>query len=348
MFKNFKLNKISNELEFEISDIDISILNGLRRILISDIPILGFKIDDNLINIEENTTSLNNEIISNRIALIPINISEKYNEEFDPINNSFEIILDVSCENKLDLENITTNNFKIKVDGNIIKNNKDYFNYNSISNEPILIHRIKNNQTLRLNAKAIKDIGRNNASFCIVSGIAVYNKINEKSKESDIIKKERDIIENIHIFKFEIINNTISHLYLFKKAIEILIFKLDEIKLELSKNDSTLITINNYFDYINTFDINIKNENDTIGYIIQSKIFDKYIVNKNKFKEYKCEFVGYTKKHPLDNTLILRVTLNKCDDKNIIKALIIEECINLIYSLNNIIKEWINFNEINK
>jgi DNA-directed RNA polymerase subunit L len=348
MFKNYKLNKISNELEFEISDIDISILNGLRRILISDIPILGFKIDDNLINIEENTTSLNNEIISNRIALIPINISEKYNEEFDPINNSFEIILDVSCENKLDLENITTNNLKIKVDGNIIKNNKDYFNYNSISNEPILIHRIKNNQTLRLNAKATKDIGRNNASFCIVSGIAVYNKINEKSKETDIIKKERDIIENIHIFKFEIINNTISHLYLFKKAIEILIFKLDEIKLELSKNDSTLITINNYFDYINTFDINIKNENDTIGYIIQSKIFDKYIVNKNKFKEYKCEFVGYTKKHPLDNTLILRVTLNKCDDKNIIKAFIIEECIDLIYSLNNIIKEWINFNEINK
>jgi DNA-directed RNA polymerase subunit L len=348
MFKKYKYSKISNELEFEISNIDISILNGLRRILISDIPILGFKIDENLINIEENTTSLNNEIISNRIALIPINISEEYNENFDLNKNSFEVILDVKCENKLELQNITTDNFKIKKDGIFIKNNKDYFNYNEISNEPILIHRIKNNQILKLNAKAVKDIGRNNASFSIVSGISVYNKINEESKETDIIKRERDIVENIYIFKFEIINKSISHLYLFKKALEIIIFKLDEIKLELSKNDSSLIEITNYLDYIDCFNINIKNENDTIGYIIQSNIFDKYIKNKKKFKEYECEYVGYTKKHPLDNYLIIRVTLKDCNDKNIIKAFIIEECIDLINILNNIIKEWIKFNELNK
>ena len=60
---NEKLNRIS----IETKDVDLSILNGIRRILLMDIPILGFIGNgiDSTVNIIENTTVLNNEIIAN-------------------------------------------------------------------------------------------------------------------------------------------------------------------------------------------------------------------------------------------------------------------------------------------
>jgi len=227
MFKDLIFNEKTNNLKFEVSNIDISILNALRRILLSDIPILGFKIDDNLIEIEENTSVLNNEIISNRLCQIPININDEYNENFDNEINSFEITLDVKSDLKTDMMNITTDNFIVFINKIQDKNTKKYFNYDSISNEPILLTRLKNNEILKFKAKAVKDTGRYNASYNMVSGLSVYNKPNDKSTKNSIIDKERDIIKNVYIFHFESINKTISHDYLFNQALNILIYKLN-------------------------------------------------------------------------------------------------------------------------
>ena len=84
MLSNFSCNKKLNRISIETKDIDLSILNGIRRILLMDIPILGFIGNgiDTTVNIIENTTVLNNEIITNRIALIPLDVSEKYNDNY--------------------------------------------------------------------------------------------------------------------------------------------------------------------------------------------------------------------------------------------------------------------------
>lgn len=86
---NEKLNRIS----IETKDVDLSILNGIRRILLMDIPILGFIGNgiDSTVNIIENTTVLNNEIIANRIALIPLEVSEEYNDKYISGENKLEI-----------------------------------------------------------------------------------------------------------------------------------------------------------------------------------------------------------------------------------------------------------------
>ena len=65
----------NDTLHFTLKGINVSIANGLRRVILSDIPIVGFKgfpHENNDINIHKNTTRLNNEILKQRISCIPI------------------------------------------------------------------------------------------------------------------------------------------------------------------------------------------------------------------------------------------------------------------------------------
>ena len=56
--------------QFTLSDINISLANGLRRIILSEIPTYAFlteTYDDNKCTIHTNTTRLHNEIIKHFI-----------------------------------------------------------------------------------------------------------------------------------------------------------------------------------------------------------------------------------------------------------------------------------------
>ena len=62
--------KGSGRLHFIIDNIDVSIINGLRRVITSNIPTLvfrGFPDKDNQINIKKNTTKFNNEYLSHLV-----------------------------------------------------------------------------------------------------------------------------------------------------------------------------------------------------------------------------------------------------------------------------------------
>ena len=58
-------------LNFNVSNTNVSIVNGLRRTIISDIETAVIDTDDNSINIEHNTTMFNNEILKQRLGCIP-------------------------------------------------------------------------------------------------------------------------------------------------------------------------------------------------------------------------------------------------------------------------------------
>ena len=63
-----------NALEFEISEVDVSLVNALRRIILSEYPTVGFNTDDltSDLKISENTSFLHNEMLLHRISLIPV------------------------------------------------------------------------------------------------------------------------------------------------------------------------------------------------------------------------------------------------------------------------------------
>ena len=105
-YLNIKNNK--DKLSFEVKGdikigLDKSIVNGIRRTLISDIKTVSF----NTIKIQENNTVLHNEFYEQRLSLIPLNIDpENY-------NNKYIFIIDVTNDSDEDIKKIDTRNFTI-------------------------------------------------------------------------------------------------------------------------------------------------------------------------------------------------------------------------------------------
>ena len=109
-----------NNIVFDIKGNNItglhkSIINSLRRTLLSSISTVGFRtsIDSSDIIVKKNTTSLHSEYLLHRIALIPLYINPKeYNKSF-----LFKLNVESSSENPLKL--ITCKDlqiFKLKKD----------------------------------------------------------------------------------------------------------------------------------------------------------------------------------------------------------------------------------------
>ena len=68
----------NNLLKFTISNINVSFANAIRRVIISDIPVICFETLPNKNNksiFYQNTTRLNNEILKQRLSCIPIHIN---------------------------------------------------------------------------------------------------------------------------------------------------------------------------------------------------------------------------------------------------------------------------------
>ena len=107
------LSKINeDELRFTLSGVNVSFANSIRRILLSEIPLVVFRVspsDKNKCTIISNTCGLNNEIVKHRLSCIPIYIKDT--EEF-PLKN---YILEVNVENNTDTTMVvTTEQFVIK------------------------------------------------------------------------------------------------------------------------------------------------------------------------------------------------------------------------------------------
>jgi hypothetical protein len=101
MPKIANLNETDGVLSFTLSDVNVSVANSLRRILISEIPavvIHTFPDEENDLNITVNTTRHTNEQIKQRVGAIPIHIKDQtidlsdYLIELDMANTSDNII----------------------------------------------------------------------------------------------------------------------------------------------------------------------------------------------------------------------------------------------------------------
>jgi DNA-directed RNA polymerase subunit L len=80
-----------DHLTFELKNLDLSFVNSLERIILSNIPSVGFNvrpIETSQLKIYKNNTPFENEFISHRMGLIPVHLNP---DNFDPANYSFVI-----------------------------------------------------------------------------------------------------------------------------------------------------------------------------------------------------------------------------------------------------------------
>ena len=102
-FQKYNYDKPSDCHSFEINNVDLAIVNGIRRVILTDIPIpgiIGEKLnnDDPTVDIIINNGALHNEIIIHRIGLIPICLKEEEIDNYE--DNSIQIELNVLVSGK--------------------------------------------------------------------------------------------------------------------------------------------------------------------------------------------------------------------------------------------------------
>lgn len=240
-----------SRLVLQMSGVDTSTVNTLRRLCLRDVPIYAF--ESSTIDIEHNDTIYNNDMMRLRISQIPVfNIkndivflSQKFwkNVDFtDPKREKHKqekkIEMYISEHNDtLINKDVFTDNIKLFVDGEQIKDP-----YKDI--EPILITRLRPNQTFKAHCKAVLAVGEKNDIYAGASN-CFFN------KESDKFKL---IIES---------QGQMDEYELLSKSCDIAIKKMKDIKLSIEQSYKTGETSK-------TIEITLTNEDHTIGNIINS------------------------------------------------------------------------------
>lgn len=105
-------DKRNTYVEFELANIHFSTANAIRRLMISHVKTVGFRSEPYSmcdIKVLKNDTSLHNQFIMHRLAMIPINVPnpDKFNVD------DYQFIIDIS-NNTNAIRNITSEDFQIK------------------------------------------------------------------------------------------------------------------------------------------------------------------------------------------------------------------------------------------
>ena len=323
-----------NELLFTISGINVSFVNAIRRIILSEIPIVVFKVspnDKNKCNIISNTCGLNNEIVKHRLSCIPIHIKDI--QDF-PLKN---YIMELNVENNTDTTIVvTTEDFTIKdsVSNKILPKDKirEIFPANEHTGDFIDFVRLKPKASEELQAKKINltcefDIGtaKEDGAYNAVSTCSYGNTIDDVAQEAKLAqlkqkwkdegKKENAIefettnwklLEGKRIFKKDSFNFVIQSIGIYTNqelltiACSIMIDKLVKLDTLIEEDNLEIKVSDNTMK--NSFDIILENEDYTIGKVIEYALLTLFYESTGSLK-----FCGFKMLHPHDTYSLIRV-----------------------------------------
>mmetsp|Transcript_10179 Transcript_10179/g.17727 ORF Transcript_10179/g.17727 Transcript_10179/m.17727 type:complete len:312 (-) Transcript_10179:631-1566(-) len=161
--------------EFVLRDTDASMANALRRIMIAEVPTIAI----DLVEMENNTTVLNDEFIAHRLGLIPLTSKSAImmKQPFEATGDEGEIQevvleLNVKCTTDETLP-VTTDDFIL--DGSMPDCRPVYYKLDpDSSDKPIVIVKMRKGQELKLKAIARKGTGKDHAKWIPVATVAYH------------------------------------------------------------------------------------------------------------------------------------------------------------------------------
>lgn len=352
------------QISFNVKDIDLSIINSIRRIIISDIKNVGFFFDPNDLTsdkdivIIQNDTPLHNEFLQHRISLIPINVNTNQLENWN--NNDYKFIIQKE-NNSSSLLNVYTSDIQVidtKKNTVVQSLSKQFFPPDPFTKDYILITKLnpKPNSKIHIEAVASLESPTKSTSFGMISNISIKFVTDDKSAKKELVKflesnkdkasidqlthqfnsieKERFYLRNKYrepnLFNIKLTSECkIQSSYIFKTAINILKDKV----IAFQHSDYEIINYNMLFSII------VKNENHTLGNVFQSLVFNHYI-RENIDNTFQLEYIGYNIPHPLEKILLIKIKGAKLLLLNDIRAFINDAC-DYIYSiLNDLDNHW--------
>ena len=324
----------ADELKFNINS-PVCYVNALRRTILSDIMCACFITSpekENTLDIDINTTGLNNEIIKQRFSNIPIHI-----KDLSISLENLEVRLDVKNTTK-SLLNVTTKEFTIFDNGSEKELSKKDVNTifppDPISGDHILICRLRPSINDELPGEHIKcksiisTSSASNLGCYNVAHTCTYKFMRDLEKQEQVWQTvkdsyiaEDDTVDEIEAKKknwllgegtkivmpnmFEFTLETVgvySNVEIMNKAFEILISKIDSYISKTTyiiKKSDTLMK--------NGYDVEIEDDY-TIGYILQHVLFEEFYE-----KEKILSYIGFKKVHPHDAHSLLKLAFNSDD-----------------------------------
>jgi DNA-directed RNA polymerase subunit L len=331
---------------FTLSGVNVSLANAIRRIILSDVPLVVFRTtpnEQNKCNIITNTSRLNNEIIKQRLSCIPIHINDI--ENF-PLKN---YIMEVHIENNTDtIIYVTSENFKIKDlnTGNFLSESKvreifpaddttGYF-IDFVRLRPRISDDIpgeKIHLTCEFDVGSAKEDGMFNAvSTCsygftvdtasqdatLAKKIQTWKDEGKSEKEIDFESKNWKLLDGKRITKADSFDFNIKSVGVYSNneiadiACQLLIDKFQHLDSIIEKDELEIKSADSTMS--NCFDIILENEDYTIGKVLE------YFLYTNFYGQNILTYCGFKKMHPHDEYSIIRVAYKEPVEKSSIKG----------------------------
>lgn len=342
-------------LKFNISNTNVSIVNGLRRTIMADIDIAILDTSDDAIDIEINTSMFNNEIIKQRLGCIPV-----FMNELDDSVKDLRMVLDRENTSN-SIEYVTTKDFKLvdkKTNKELPENKvRELFPYNKQTKSYILFARLKpeiskdiKGERLKLSCDLNISNAKENGMYNVVSCCAYKYAVDKVKQNAEWEKIENRMMENTEEIDANAIQEKISYekenwfnheglrytkegsydfcvetlgIYsnkdIIRKACDVLLLKLNQMK--NSSENSKLFSIKEMSVALkDSFDIILYNEDYTIGKVLE------YVMHYSYYRKGLLSFVGFSKKHPHDDNSIIRIAFSKENEdvanvKNVVEIL---------------------------
>lgn len=359
-------NAKDDHLKFTLSNVDVSIANSLRRIILSEIPIIVFRVspnDKSKCNIITNNCGLNNEIVKHRLSCIPIHIKDI--EEFPYKNYIMELNVSNNTETTM---YVTTKEFIVKdlTTGKHLTQDKihEIFPSNGYTGDYIDFVRLKPRVAEEIQPKTIHltcefDIGtsKEDGAYNVVSTCSYGNTIDQATQEAklqqlkqkwkDEGKKENEIsfesenwklLEGKRIFKkdsFDFIIESIgiyTNIELIVLSCKIMIDNLQTVDGLIEKDEIEIKLSENTMK--NSYDIILDNYDYTVGKVIE------YFLNYKFYKTKMLTYCGFKMLHPHDSYSIIRIAYKDPVEVSTIKGHLKESIVDSLIVYENLRKEF--------
>jgi DNA-directed RNA polymerase subunit L len=354
-------------MTFTLSGVNVSLANALRRIVLSDIPCVVFRTtpyEECKMEIEVNTSRLNNELIKQRVSCLPIHISDT---SF-PIEN-YVVEVDKKNENDI-IDYVTTEDFKIK-DKNTGKYlsqaaTRDIFPPDEITGDFIDIARLRPRLSEDIDGEHLKftstlDIGTakqdgcfNVASTCAYGytedPVLVNDKVTQmesemkaegvdadtiafKIKDWKLLKAQTINIPNSFDFTIETVGQ-FDNMSLVFKASHVMLDKVAAFKKVIQENEGLITQSDTTLP--NGFDIKLIGEDYTLGKALEYVLYSRHYDRQSATSDKSLDFCGFRKPHPHIDESLIRLGFKDATDKSTVVAILVEACKALEVTFNSI------------
>lgn len=346
MFRNYAYDPKdpAQTHSFEIHGVDLSLVNAMRRVILTDIEVVGFSGEEEpSLEVVANTGRLHNEIMLHRFGLLPLHVSEVDTDAFEEGQYAFELNKVNKTE---DMINVTTHDFAVTKDDRALTEQevRRMFPVDMVSKAPVLITRLRPHEQLHVKGVAVKRTARFHAGFSPVSLCTFFFMEDPvlAASADNVLDKERAYMRNNYgdpmAFQFSIEPKiALSPRYLVHKAQEIIAGKLNTVLQEIYQDESDKVTIAQG----DTGGVNFtfKGEDDTLGNLLQSYLHVHFVRPGGK----QVTYAGYYCPHPLDDTMVLNLRMEADASIKEHIDLLAMATRNLLTDVQDMMNGWLRF-----